>query len=160
MSHDPSKPVQGFSKDWDLFLDLEDPGEDGFDEEPDEPDEFPLFPLLTAAYADLVAILVPATAALIGLRLSGLPVPLGVAPWTLGLGLGWWLLVAAILLRVRRGTPGLLAAGLAYREQLTGGRLWGALALALLTAATLGIPLIFLRKTLWQRLEELSPATE
>jgi len=153
----PERPVHQdrFPKDWDVFLDLEDRGEEMPPETSPEPDEPLAIPLLTAAFADLVAILVPCTAALIGLRLGGLPVPLAVAPWALGLGAAWWILVAAILLRIRRGTPGLLAANLVYREAPSGPRLVGGLFLGLAAALTLGLPFLLFRGSLSERLEAL-----
>ncbi len=161
-SEDPRGP-QTIPEEWDHLLDLAEATDRGGPDAPPEPEEPEVqgaFPLLTAACADLVAILVPCALVLVGLRLGGHEVPLRVAPWALALGVLWWVLAAAILLRVRRGTPGMLAAGLAWRHEPTGGRLWGALGLALLAAATLGLPLALFRRAVWKRLDVAAPAAE
>jgi len=154
---------EGLPEEWDRLLDLagfEDEDEANAAPEPEEPDLPPAFPLLTASCADLVAILLPCTLALVGLRLSGLPVPLAVAPWALAVGVLWWVLAAGIFLRVRRGTPGMLAAGLVYREEPAGPRLWRSMALALLAAVTLGLPLALFRAAVWKRLEAIDATVE
>ncbi|NOZ94099.1 MAG: hypothetical protein GXP47_05065 [Acidobacteria bacterium] len=160
-SEDPRGP-RVIPEEWDRLLDLAEGTDRGGPDappEPEEPEAQGAFPLLTAACADLVAILIPCAMALVGLRLGGQPVPLRVAPWALALGVAWWLPAAGILLRVRRGTPGMLAAGLAWRDEPAGGRLWGTLALALLAAATLGLPLALFRRAVWKRLEAPHAAT-
>jgi len=150
----------GLPEEWDRLLDLdelEDPQRSVGPPPPAGSAEHPAFPLLTASCADLVAILLPCTLALVALRLDGLPVSLAAAPWALGLGALWWVFAAAILLRVRRGTPGMLAAGLVYREEPAGGRLWRSMVVALLAALTLGLPLALFRRTAWRRLELVGP---
>jgi len=156
---DPKRP-ETIPEEWDRLLDLaEEPegNEPNSQPEPAEPESDDAFPLLTAACADLVAVLIPCALALVGLRLSGQAVPLRIAPWALALGVAWWVLAAGILLRVRRGTPGMLAAGLAYREEPAGVRLWGALLLALAAAVTLGLPLALFRRPMWKRLDAVGP---
>jgi len=158
----PEKPEsdERFTRQWDVYLDLEEAGEELLEPEPEEDEGSKIFPLLTASCADLVAILLPCTLALVGLRLAGLPVTLAVAPWALVLGAVWWLLAAGILLRVRRGTPGMLAAGLVHQDEPAGARLWGGLVLALLAATTVGLPLIPFRRAVWARLEAVDAEAE
>jgi len=147
-------------EEWDRLLDLEELEDPQRSVEPPSSagsGEHPAFPLLTASCADLVAILLPCTLALVALRFYGLPVSLAAVPWALGLGALWWAFAAGILLRVRRGTPGMLAAGLVYREEPVGGRLWSSMAVALLAALTLGLPLALFPRITWQRLKLLDP---
>ncbi len=104
--------------------------------------------LTTAAWADLAAMLGPCAAVLVTLRLGGFPVGPATVPWAGALALAWWSLAAGTLLAVRRATPGMLLAGLAFAEPRHGGALKAALLLQGFSALTLGLPAVILHR-LW-----------
>ena len=113
--------------------------------------------LTTAAWADLVAMLGPCAAILVILRLTGYPVGLATVPWAGALAATWWLLAAGALMAVRRGTPGMLLAGMAFRERRRGGALRGIVLLQALSALTLGLPAVILHRFWGPRLGMLAP---
>ncbi len=100
--------------------------------------------LTTAAWADLVAMTGPCAAILVALRLGGYPVDLATVPWAGALALVWWILAAGAFMAVRRGTPGMLLAGLAFTEPRHGGGLRTTLLLQGFSALTLGLPAVVL----------------
>jgi len=121
------------------------------------PSEPTILGLTTAAWADLVAMLGPCAAILVALRAGGYPVGLATVPWAGALALAWWLLAAGTLLTVRRGTPGMLLAGMAFSEARGRGALRGVLLLQALSALTLGLPAVLLYRFWGPRLELVGP---
>ncbi len=99
----------------------------------------PRLTLVAAAWGDLVALVAVLTAALLAVLLAGRPVTAAALPWTCALALAWWLASGTVLLAVRRGTPGMLMAGIVLRSPLPPRRLPWTLVVALLTAASGGL---------------------
>ncbi len=95
---------------------------------------------LTASWADLVVIAGATTSMIGAVILAGYPVSLWALPWSVMTALLGWGAVCGILLRVRRGTPGMLLAGFVFSKEITGGHLVGTVAAAGLSAFLLGLP--------------------
>jgi hypothetical protein len=99
-----------------------------------------VIPSIASAWGDLASMLGLCAAALIALKVAGHGAPFAAAPWAAAVALLWWLVAATVLVMVRRGTPGMLMAGLMYEDAVPPARIpWVALT-ALLLAASLGIP--------------------
>ena len=139
---DPSRRSTAAPDDWDH---LDEPG-DGQTTSPElEPhtgggDAGSTIPVIAASWGDLGAILTLAAVTLVALRLAGHGAPFAAAPWALGLAVLWWAVSTAALVAVRRGTPGMLMAGLGFEEAVPPQRIPWVLVSALLLAATLGLP--------------------
>jgi hypothetical protein len=97
-------------------------------------------PLIAGSWGDLALVLGVAAAALVALKLAGHGAPLAAVGWALGLAVTWWIMTAAILVAVRRATPGMLMAGIRFARTVQPGRVPWVVAVALLLGATLGIP--------------------
>jgi hypothetical protein len=80
------------------------------------------------------------TAALLALAASGHRAALPAFPWSLALAATWWGAAAAALVVVRRGTPGMVLAGLSFDRALPPRRVVPVLLAALVQACTLGVP--------------------
>ncbi len=116
--------------------------------------------LTIAAWADLVAMAGPCAAILVALRLGGYPVDLATVPWAGALALAWWVLASGTFMAVRRGTPGMLLAGLVFSEPHLGGGLRTTLLLQGFSALTLGLPAVLLYRAWGPRLTVLDSGDE
>jgi hypothetical protein len=96
--------------------------------------------LLAAALGDLVALVSLCALALLALRVLGHRAPLPAFPWAAALAVLWWSAAATALIVVRRGTPGMLMAGLGFVLPVATRRVAAVLAVALLAACSLGLP--------------------
>ncbi len=96
--------------------------------------------LLAAAWADLVSILAVCTAEFLALVLADYPATLPALPWAAALAMVWWSVAAAVLLIVRKGTPGMLMAGVVFKTSVVPQRLPAVIVVALLMAWALGLP--------------------
>jgi hypothetical protein len=138
---DPAQQRQ-FPSNWDVLDRIED------DElpPPDEPPvpspshTPPLLNLIASSWADVVVVLAVCTAALLALNAAGHHSRLVVLPWAAALGLMWWLGAAATLVTIRQGTPGMLLAGVHFRDRVTPGRVALVVVVAVLSALLLGLP--------------------
>lgn len=95
--------------------------------------------LFAACWADLVAMVAVATAALLALVAVGHRAELAILPWAGGVALCWWWLAASATVAVRRGTPGMLLAGLVCRRQILPRRVQGVVIAALVSSLSLGL---------------------
>lgn len=80
---------------------------------------------------------------LLALRIAGHHPTLTTLPWAALLALLWWGAAAAAGVTVRRGTPGMLLAGVAFVRQIRPRRVIGVLAAALALAGCLGLLAVF-----------------
>jgi hypothetical protein len=96
--------------------------------------------LLAAALGDLVALVAVCALALLALRALRHFTPLIAFPWSACLALLWWCATATVLVVVRRGTPGMIMAGVGFERSVPQHRVAGVLAVALLLAFCLGLP--------------------
>lgn len=103
-------------------------------------DDLSTIPLIACSWGDLAAMLALAAATLVALRLAGHGAPFAATPWALALAVLWWAVTAAVLVAVRRGTPGMLMAGVGFEDAVATRRIPWVLLSALLLAATLGLP--------------------
>jgi len=108
--------------------------------ESDEP--VPRSVRLTAAWADLVVISGATTSMVGAVILAGYPLGIRALPWAVVVALIGWGATCGILLRVRRGSPGMLLAGFVFSHEITGGRLAWTVAAAGFSAFLLGIPVL------------------
>jgi len=99
-----------------------------------------VIPVIAGSWGDLALVLGLSAATLVALKLAGHGAPFAAAPWAVAVAVLWWLLAAAALLTVRRATPGMLAAGISFAGAVRPSRLPWVLLVALLLAATLGLP--------------------
>ena len=99
-----------------------------------------LLPFSRPHLGGLAAILGLSAATLVALKLAGHGAPFTAAPWAVAVAVLWWLVAAAGLLTVRRGTPGMIAAGISFVGAVRPARLPWVLLVALLLAVTLGLP--------------------
>ena len=99
-----------------------------------------VIPVIAGSWGDLAVILGLSAATLVALKLAGHGAPFAAAPWAAAVAVLWWLVAAAALLTVRRGTPGMVAAGISFAGAVRPARLPWVLLVALLLAATLGLP--------------------
>jgi hypothetical protein len=107
---------------------------------PDAPGAPPLVALVAAAWGDLVTLLAVCAAALLAVVAFGYGTGLDALPWAAGVAVAWWTVAASALLAVRRGTPGMLLAGVAFADRVAGRQLAATVATALLLAVTAGLP--------------------
>ena len=105
---------------------------------PQEPTS--LIPVIAGSWGDLAVMLGLTAATLVALRLAGHGAPFAAAPWAIAVAVLWWLVAAAAVLTVRRATPGMAAAGISFAGAVAPARLPWVLLVALLLAATLGLP--------------------
>ena len=99
-----------------------------------------MIPAIAGSWGDLAVILGLTAASLVALKLAGHGAPFAAAPWAVAVAALWWLVAAAVLLTVRRGTPGMMAAGVSFTGAVAPARLPVVLLAALLLALTLGLP--------------------
>jgi hypothetical protein len=139
---EPNPEELSFPSNWDRLRERtpEQPEETGAgDHDPSSP---PTLSMVAAAWAELAAVLGVCTAALLTLLAQDHTVSLPCLPWALAVALGWWCAAAAVLVIVRRGTPGMLMAGVVFEDQIPPLRLPTVLATALLLGCTLGLPAV------------------
>jgi hypothetical protein len=96
--------------------------------------------VIAGSWGDLAVILGLSAATLVALKLAGHGAPFAAASWAVAVAVLWWLVAAAVLLTVRRATPGMVAAGISFAGAVRPARLPWVLLVALLLAATLGLP--------------------
>ena len=129
--------------DWDRLDDPPIPERDEMDEPlqvgPQEP---PVLLLIAAAWGDLVCLLGMSAGLLLALVVCGYSVSVAGLPWLLALAALWWATTCAVLVLVRRGTPGMLLAGVAFADQVPPHRLARVVGAASLLAVLVGIPAI------------------
>ena len=144
MSQDPSPPRgSDVPEGWDrLERPVDQPSAPPRHSLPDAVPQDPasLIPVIAGSWGDLATILALTAATLVALRLAGHGAPFAAAPWAIAVAVLWWLAAAAALLTVRRATPGMAAAGISFAGAVTPARLPWVLLVALLLAATLGLP--------------------
>lgn len=99
-----------------------------------------MIPVIAGSWGDLAVILGLTAASLVALKLAGHGAPFAAAPWAVAVAVLWWLVAAAVLLTVRRGTPGMMMAGVSFAGAVAPARLPVVLLVALLLALTLGLP--------------------
>ncbi len=99
-----------------------------------------VIPVIAGSWGDLAAILGLSAATLVALKLAGHGAPFAAAPWAVGVAVLWWLVATAALLTVHRATPGMVAAGISFAGAVRPARIPWVLLVALLLAATLGLP--------------------
>lgn len=105
-------------------------------------DTVKLSSVLASSWGDLVIVASLTTGLLAGVVLFGYPLGFEAFPWAVAVSFAWWVTASAILVRVRRATPGMLVAGVAFADQVEGGRVIGVVAVAGIGFFLLGLPLI------------------
>jgi len=100
----------------------------------------PKIALLAASWADAVTALAVCTAALLSLVASGHEGVTTAFPWAAVLGGSWWVVSAATLILIRQGTPGMLLAGVVFRDPIAPRRVVPVVTVAALQAVFLGLP--------------------
>jgi hypothetical protein len=133
-----------FPVNWDRLnetVDDEEPSPSSPGQAPGEhPDKPPIINLVAASLADLVAILAFVVAELLAVRMASYKIGWPALPWVLTLALAWWCVAALMLVVVRRGTPGMLMAGVTFKRQVPPNRLAVILLVALTQICLLGLP--------------------
>jgi hypothetical protein len=104
------------------------------------PDRPSTITLLSSAWGDLVALLAVSTACIVALHLFGHRVGLRAFPWALALAVAWWAAASAATIVVRRGSLGMLLAGLRFADQVPPRRVVATLVAALLQGCCFGLP--------------------
>jgi hypothetical protein len=129
-----------FPANWDRLVEDVQPAEE-LDLPPKPPlDAGPsLISFLAASWAELVVVLVPCAAALGVVRLLGYRTGAPALPWAALLATAWWLTAATVLLVVRRGTPGMLLAGLTFADEVPRMRMPLLLVSVLVLSASAGL---------------------
>ena len=100
----------------------------------------PSLALIAASWGDLALVLAVCAVTLVALKIAGYGAPFAAAWWALALAVLWWLVAAGMLLAIRRGTPGMLLAGVQFSEPVPPNRIAPVLLTALVMGATLGLP--------------------
>ncbi|MCP4900386.1 MAG: hypothetical protein GY906_25755 [bacterium] len=131
-------------KDWDCLDDP--PASDTADTTEDssaiESQEPPLLLMVAAAWGDLVCLLGMSAGLLLALVVCGYQVSVAGFPWMLAVAALWWGASCAVLVLVKRCTPGMLLAGIAFAHQVAPQRLLKVVGTAALLALLAGIPAI------------------
>ncbi|MEN8163957.1 MAG: hypothetical protein ABFS37_07505 [Acidobacteriota bacterium] len=107
---------------------------------PTPADHVPWSARLAVAWADLVVVAGLTTAMIGTVILAGYPLSIRALPWAVVVALLGWGAACGIMLRVRRGTPGMVLAGLEFVEEVAGTRLLWTIAAAGFSALLLGLP--------------------
>jgi hypothetical protein len=100
----------------------------------------PTLNLVAAAWADLVALLAFVVAELIAVVVADYEIKLAALPWVVALALAWWCAASLVLVVVRRGTPGMLMAGVVFKAQVSPSRFAAIILVALVLVCLLGLP--------------------
>ncbi len=106
-------------------------------------DNVPWSARMAAAWADLVVVAALTTSMIGAVILSGYPLSIRALPWATIVALIGWGAASGIVLRVRRGTPGMMMAGFVFTEEVAGARLGWTIATAAFSALLLGLPVLF-----------------
>lgn len=126
--------------DWDAIVDrTPEPAVSGPGVADTEPGDPPVLTLMASAWADLVGMLSVCTGALVAILVLGERPALPAFLWAAVLALAWWLFAGAVLVVVRQGTPGMLMAGVSFRDPVPPRRVGWVLAAAMLGVVTLGL---------------------
>lgn len=128
-------------REWDRLVEIEEPMSS--DVKMAEVPGIPALGLMAAGLAELVVVLALTTALVVGLSFHSLPIRIQILYWALPVAFFWWLMAAAICLRVLKASPGMLIAGLSFSSEIRGNRLVMTMIAAVFGAACLGIPLLF-----------------
>lgn len=140
------KTARGSGEAWDqLFVAETEDDRGGCIPDPSDssPSDSPaLLVVLASSWADLVVVGALTTAIIGGVAAFRYPISLPALPWAAATALLWWMMTSVVLIRVRRGTPGMLVAGISFENQVAGMRVVAALAAAMLSLVLLGIPLL------------------
>jgi hypothetical protein len=130
-----------FPTNWDLLREAT--GDDAPATPPETRSHTPsLLTLCAAAWAELVVLLAVCTLALLSVALLGYHISLPAFPWAAGLALLWWVGAGATLVIVRQATPGMLLAGILFDGPVQPRRIPFVLAVALIMALLLGLPIV------------------
>ncbi len=97
---------------------------------------------LAVAWGDLVTSVSLTTLMVAAVFAAGYPVGFEILPWSAGVGIVGWATVAAVLLRVRRQTPGMLLAGLVFSSEISGPGLLLTLSAAVGGALSFGLAFV------------------
>jgi hypothetical protein len=100
----------------------------------------PTINLVASSLADLVAILAFIVAELLAVRIGGYAIAWPALPWVVTLALAWWCVATSMLVVIRRGTPGMLLAGVIFKQQVRPSRLAAIIVAALALMCLLGLP--------------------
>jgi hypothetical protein len=130
-----------FPHNWDELHETEDPLNlsSGSIHAADPKNEPLVLTLFAATWADIVAIVAVSTTALLVLGLIGHQTTIKAFPWAIGLAFMWWILAATATIIVRRGTPGMLAAGVILSAPIQPKRVPLVLLSALLLCLSFGL---------------------
>jgi len=143
--HDHEPEMLDFPHNWDELQETEDPLNlsSGKIRAADPENEPLVLSLFAATWADIVAIVAVSTASLLVLGMIGHQPTITAFPWAMALALMWWIISATATLIVRRGTPGMLAAGVILAEPIEPKRVPLVLISALVSCAFLGFLAFF-----------------
>ena len=138
MTREPSE----IPRDWDTLTDREqgDSVETFEDNSGSEDQRPPIITLMASSWADLVGMLAVCTAALIAVMILGNRPAIPAFGWAAFLALVWWVFAAWALVLIRQGTPGMLMAGMSFKDPVDPARIGWVLAAALLGVVTIGLP--------------------
>jgi hypothetical protein len=95
---------------------------------------------MAAGWADLVVVGIMTTGILLAVITAGYSVGVAAMPWAAGVAVLWWVLCAVLCVRIRRGTPGMLIAGVMFSDEVAGYRLLRTILAAAFIAVFLGLP--------------------
>lgn len=124
--------------DWDALAERGEGGAAPPEPSPGQDPTPPALALMASSWADLVVMLAVCTGSLIAVLALGQRPALPAFGWAAGLAILWWAFAAAALVVVRQGTPGMLLAGVRFREPVAASRLPYVLLAALFGVVTLG----------------------
>ena len=142
-SPDPGDPLGGWDRLSDIDVDSIEPTTvPSFSQEAAPTVTMPWSARLAAAWADLVVVAGLTTSMVAAVIVSGYPLNIHALPWAAVVAFVGWAAACGILLRVRRGTPGMLLAGFVFADEISGSRLGWTIAVAGLSAVLLGLPAI------------------
>ncbi|RLE36031.1 MAG: hypothetical protein DRJ61_01795 [Acidobacteria bacterium] len=105
-------------------------------------DTVPRSARLGAAWADLVVVGALTTSMIGAVIVSGYPLSIRALPWAVIVALIGWGAACGVVLRVRRGTLGMMMAGFVFTEEVAGRRLGWTVAAAAFSALLLGLPVL------------------
>jgi len=129
-----------FPANWDRLPELEEDGPEPSPEPVEPPEKRPGSLSMTAvAWADLVTTLAVCTITLLVLIAAGHSPGIRAIPWAVGIGVVWWVVASSSLLVVRRGSVGMLLAGVVYSEPVSERRLPLILAASIVHAMMFGL---------------------
>jgi hypothetical protein len=130
-----------FPRNWDVIRDdppaIEEQEADGGSQNHGRP---PVIAVMAASWADLVTAAAVCTSALLALVLLGYQPSPEVVPWAAALGAVWWAAAASATALIRHRTPGMVLAGISFKERIRPGRVPLVVAVAAVQALLLGLP--------------------